>query len=349
MLMMEDNKLHKWLAKQLATPDKLVFENPELYLYIQNTSKNKIPVLLVAHLDTVHKGKPELVCYDSEQEILWSPSGLGADDRAGVYAAMQLSKQFNVDVLFTHGEESGGKGASAFIRDYPSNLARYKMLIQLDRRGSHDAVFYCNRAEDFHAYITDAGFVKAYGSFSDISIIAPVWRVNAVNLSIGFISEHTLYEHLKLAWMRNTMVKLVNLFAEPIPSFEYKEADYKTYYSNDRKYTASDWDDIDDICGHCTKVAKAYSDYEIVYIGDKTIPEVICEECWKKFKGYYCIECGEPVFPEWEDNLSLPDLHVCSLCFEHHLSADLFSEDRDNKFDKSKKEQYNGEKRRGKQ
>ena len=45
-----------------------------------------IPIALVAHLDTVHLRQPVNFFYDQEQDVLWSPQGLGADDRAGVYA-----------------------------------------------------------------------------------------------------------------------------------------------------------------------------------------------------------------------------------------------------------------------
>lgn len=32
-----------------------------------------VPVMLVAHLDTVHKTAPQTILYDSEQGLIWSP------------------------------------------------------------------------------------------------------------------------------------------------------------------------------------------------------------------------------------------------------------------------------------
>lgn len=32
-----------------------------------------IPILLVAHLDTVHRDIPETILYDEEQNMIWSP------------------------------------------------------------------------------------------------------------------------------------------------------------------------------------------------------------------------------------------------------------------------------------
>ena len=59
------------------------------YRKIQNTKKylyaeGSIPILLVSHLDTVHKNLPTTIYWDKEQNVYWSPQGLGADDRAGV-------------------------------------------------------------------------------------------------------------------------------------------------------------------------------------------------------------------------------------------------------------------------
>lgn len=37
-------------------------------------AKGNIPVMLVAHLDTVHNPKPKEIFYDKEQEVMWSPT-----------------------------------------------------------------------------------------------------------------------------------------------------------------------------------------------------------------------------------------------------------------------------------
>ena len=43
------------------------------------------PVMLVAHMDTVFKTPPKNIYYDRRQRVMWSPQGLGADDRAGIF------------------------------------------------------------------------------------------------------------------------------------------------------------------------------------------------------------------------------------------------------------------------
>ena len=56
--------------------------------------KGEIPILLVAHLDTVHKHQPEDIYFDSEQGVMWSPDGIGGDDRCGVYIILRLLKKY---------------------------------------------------------------------------------------------------------------------------------------------------------------------------------------------------------------------------------------------------------------
>ena len=50
------------------------------FLYAPGTA----PVLLVAHLDTVHRALPETICYSADRTVMMSPQGIGGDDRAGV-------------------------------------------------------------------------------------------------------------------------------------------------------------------------------------------------------------------------------------------------------------------------
>ena len=49
--------------------------------------KGFAPIMLVAHLDTVHKEPVRDICTSSDGNILMSPQGIGGDDRCGVYGA----------------------------------------------------------------------------------------------------------------------------------------------------------------------------------------------------------------------------------------------------------------------
>lgn len=70
-----------------------------------------LPVCLIAHLDTVfdqNKCKDKEIYLDTEHQVMWSPQGLGTDDRAGVFAILKLLKMgYKPYIIFTQDEELG--------------------------------------------------------------------------------------------------------------------------------------------------------------------------------------------------------------------------------------------------
>ena len=195
--------------------------------------KGEAPVMLVAHLDTVHMQPVTTICISEDRNILMSPQGIGGDDRCGVYALCSVYRGTKKKpwLLFTCDEELGCIGASDFARDYennrlPKELSQLKMLIEVDRRGNNDAVYYecCNT--DFEEYITSKGFITANGSVSDISYIAPELGVAAVNLSSGYYNPHTTHEYINMADINATIEKIKDIVEESVsddvPQFIYE-------------------------------------------------------------------------------------------------------------------------------
>ena len=203
--------------------------------------KGVAPILLVAHLDTVHDEPVKQICSSADGNILMSPQGIGGDDRCGVYAlnkiyAMSAVKPF---LLFTCNEEIGGIGAKVFcncLRDklLASLCASFKLIIEIDRKGNNDAVYYDCANPDFEKYISSKGFTTANGSFSDISIIAPALGVAAVNLSSSYYNPHHLHEFINLQELENTITRVVDIVNDSVkpdfPKFEYIAAFNFDYY-----------------------------------------------------------------------------------------------------------------------
>lgn len=86
------------------------------YILVQGEA----PVMLVAHLDTVHHTPVQQICKTSNGNILMSPQGIGGDDRCGVYGLVAAHEQSQVKpwLLFTCDEETGGNGANSFCVKY---------------------------------------------------------------------------------------------------------------------------------------------------------------------------------------------------------------------------------------
>ena len=188
---MDQAALKKYVTKHLSTTYHDV-QSGNGYVYAQGT----MPVLLVAHLDTVHKKLPQTVLYDEETKAISSPEGIGGDDRCGIYIIFEVIKKFHCSVLFCEDEEIGAIGADKFTdTDFAQQLS-FNYIIEFDRKGSNDAVFYDCDNPKFEEFITKDFFKTAHGSFTDISILAPFFGCAAVNLSCGYYNAHTTSEYV---------------------------------------------------------------------------------------------------------------------------------------------------------
>jgi len=221
-----EKELYKILPKELI---KNGYKNKNLiiqegsYIY----AKGNIPVMLVSHMDTVFFKQPTKIFHDPVYNVLWSPDGLGADDRAGIYSILNITKEFKPYVLFTSAEESGGLGAYDAAEDL--SIPKVKYIIELDRQGFNDCVFYDCVNPLFIKYIESFGFIENYGSFSDISALCPIWDIAGVNLSIGYYNQHTKAEYLNLNEMFNTIKKVKVMLSDlPAKKFVYTKARKKS-------------------------------------------------------------------------------------------------------------------------
>lgn len=251
-------------------------------------AKGTLPVALVAHADTVFNKPPKLFFYDQDASTMWSPDGLGADDRAGIYSIIRLvGYGFRPHVIITTDEEHGCVGASKLItqnRKHPFDSLKF--MIQLDRRGVKDSVYYDCANTEFEKFINQFGFETAYGSFSDISVIAPVWGVAAVNLSVGYHDEHSYQERLDVNAMFDTIGKVSDILTyvktEGCQDFEYIEDrysyPYESWYDDGYKLTSMKQSDDDEICCFCGDVLPKTDMLHLHY--DENTPFYMCNTCY---------------------------------------------------------------------
>ena len=221
--------------------------NGDGFLY----AKGSLPILLTAHMDTVHEATVidfyEYVDKDGNH-IISSPQGIGGDDRCGIYMILKLlEKGYKPSVLFCEDEEIGGIGSDKFCKtEIVEELKEMKYFIELDRANSTDAVFYDCDNEDFTSYIERmTGYKDAWGSFSDISNLSPETQVASVNLSCGYYKAHTKQEEVKIEEMLNTIEKVEILLndVDNIEQFEYIEKLYSGYYGYGWKNSIYGYDD----------------------------------------------------------------------------------------------------------
>ena len=255
MVLRDSTKRNKKLELLCSmTQDKLKqflfdtsYVNGEGFLY----KKGTFPVLLCAHMDTVHKYTPETYIYVNG--TLSSPQGIGGDDRCGIYIIMEILKKYDCSVLFLEDEEVGCEGAKAFVKtDICKGIHDIKYMIEFDRRGGTDAVTYSCENKEFDEFIeADGYFKKATGTCSDISILMPELGVAGVNLSCGFHHEHNLHEYIMLEEMENTIKEACKILDRTNRTYDYIKSVTATkwglydygydYYNSNHKWTATKW------------------------------------------------------------------------------------------------------------
>lgn len=270
------------LPKELKKKYKKVKSTRD-YIY----AKGNIPVLLVAHLDTVHKSLPKTIWIDTTGDMIKSDEGIGGDDRCGVFSIMyilkNIDKKFLPYVLFTTDEEIGGLGAATFCKN--NKKLPVNCMIEIDRRGSNDVVRYDDGNDTLIDIFTkDLGFKEDFGSYTDICTLAEEYGISGVNLSSGYYRAHTTEEYVVFSEMIATAVRVITFLKNP------------KYYQNKHVYE------------------------EVVYT-----PKTYSTWNWNKWSrdrnntGYIQCACCEQIHPE-EDCVFLEDFggYVCEDCFSYY-------------------------------
>lgn len=183
---------------------------------------NGATVLLSAHMDTVKGVLADRELIETEDGIIMSNKGvLGADDRGGIAIILTVLRNLNklnfnghIKVSFSREEEIGCVGASKIDPDWYANDT--DLAIVVDRRGNRDIVVGCGMAfcSDSVGYfmedvskMADMDWKAVEGGISDAMVFAE-HGINSINLSAGYMNEHTENEYASLKDMGDT-VKLI--------------------------------------------------------------------------------------------------------------------------------------------
>ena len=244
----------EWITKQLG--ETLVQKWGAYWVW-----EGQHPLGLVAHIDTV----PEMRLKGGSPKVLITPdgtlfaddkTGLGADDRAGICAIIRaIVAGYRPWVIICDEEERGCLGAKALASDHPGIGKGMVALVEVDRRGHNDVVYYDMDTDAADSAVLreviekQVGFEKAIGSCSDISKLAPAFDLAACNISAGYYGEHGPSECLKVReWLFNSdrlheiLDKTRNMRRL---SYTHKSYSYSGGYSRSgySGYTWGDWDD----------------------------------------------------------------------------------------------------------
>jgi tripeptide aminopeptidase len=182
---------------------------------------------VVSHMDTVHnidsiniseemleneQGilKPSLKAYND----LGEPTGIGGDDKCGVFACLELLKRIpNIKVAFFVSEETGCHGSFKADKHFFSNVG---YCIQFDAPGNTMVSEICmgvrlfNRDSEFfeksNKVLTENNKTK-YGShpYTDVYALKSNFDFCCINFAVGYYNYHTRNEYVVIEDVINSI------------------------------------------------------------------------------------------------------------------------------------------------
>ena len=320
--------MSRWLKERYTE----VVETKD-YIY----AKGSIPIALAAHMDTVFAKPVENLFYDTRKNVMWSPDGLGADDRAGVFAIHQILKAgFRPHIILSTDEERGCLGASELAK-LPCPFEDLRYIVQLDRHGANDCVFYDCDNREFTKYIEDFGFIEAIGSFTDITEYCPAWGVAGVNLSVGYYNEHTHSELLYVNILYATIEKVKKMLREeeiptfeyiPLPTYPYGTGSYwgtgwwnqgasdgSGAFADNKSYNRGSYQIVS--CGRCNQAEFLEDMFPV--LGLDGTEKMFCPDCISDKDVNWCDVCYGAVERPVNAPKKMGGKYVCPKCLEKTL------------------------------
>lgn len=172
---------------------------------------------VVAHLDEVHRNKPESFSVIEQNGIILGVDskkmehvGIGADDKNGIWVALKCLESFdNIKLAFFVQEEIGCVGSRQADMSFFNDCS---MVIECDRRNGYDFITSIGSTElcdkDFfnRCGASEFGYKVTSGLTTDVGTLKENGlKVCAVNLSCGYYNPHTKDEMTKFSELDNCL------------------------------------------------------------------------------------------------------------------------------------------------
>lgn len=282
---MTQEDVKEYVTKRLLSSGRKVYPG-DGFVYSPGT----VPVLVCAHMDTVHRELPSKIFYSHDGDTVSSPMGIGGDDRCGIYMIFEIIKELNCHVAFFESEEIGGVGSKKFAKtQICENLGKeINYVIELDRMNANDAVFYYCDNPEFTEFVTESFWKEGFGSFTDISTICPEMGVAGVNLSCGYYKQHTIDEYVVFSEMERAIKETINLIKRsPNKQFEYIEAEFTSNYPD--VYGKYDWNNIN-------SYYYSKSTFKVVFRYDVDVEEGNMDDVWNVEYDAYSMYTARQMF-----------------------------------------------------
>lgn len=190
ILKRSDQELLQWLPgviKRMGYSSFAIHQTEDYIFAVGNTS-----TLLIAHLDTYYDTYPQTML--SDKGILWSPEGIGANGRCGVYTALEVTKRMDIgkkpSLLFVTSKSTrkkGPKGLYRFMAEFPNRHFKVTHALELNQKGYKEFVVYEPESSAFTQAVADqTGFVPLQGERPVTNYLGQVWQIPVCSIPMGY-------------------------------------------------------------------------------------------------------------------------------------------------------------------
>lgn len=213
-------------------------------LYLTKGESESYPCIC-AHMDQVQNVHPkDFECVENEDVIfgysnkIRKQCGLGADDKNGLFIALECLASYDVmKCAFFVGEEIGCAGSGSADMDFFKDC---RFCIQVDRRGNGDMVTEISHQICSDEFITDAvpekyGYAISNGLMTDVAELSKNGiGISCINLSCGYYAPHTDNEYTSKSDVQKCYDFVCHIIEDCVKTYRF---DFSKYYD---VFTASE-------------------------------------------------------------------------------------------------------------
>lgn len=283
-------------------------------LYVTKGEADTYPCV-VAHMDQVQKNHSKDFKVMVSDDIIFgysavskSQQGLGADDKNGIWIALQCLERFDVmKCAFFVGEEIGcvgsGKADIKFFNDV-------RFVIEPDRRNGGDLITSISGdicSDEFKAALPskEFGYTETEGLMTDVEELCEKGvGVSCINFSCGYYHPHTDEECTSWRELCNAMKFAFAIIERCTDVYKHEY----TYYSRYSRWDDYDWgwdygkylksyksddkkNDVDDDDKYLSYYYEAYNhDYEAMNMILESEPYLSFEDVMKNYQAWFHLD-----------------------------------------------------------
>lgn len=192
--------------------------------------------MISVHVDTVSRTRGRQAIRSKAGLLTLSPKDkvsncLGADDTAGVYAALRMiAAGVKATFVFHRDEEIGGRGSSWLVANYSEWLKGFDRCVALDRRGTGDIITHqvwgrcCSDAfaGSLAAALGMGHKPSDQGIFTDSANYVGIIP-ECTNVSVGYEHEHRESESLDVGYLERLIAALIAVDWESLPVVKWED------------------------------------------------------------------------------------------------------------------------------